>query len=103
MAELHKIIIINPGSTSTKFALYENDHSVFVCNLRHEEAELATFRGKSILEQQEFRQNLIATEIEKRGHKVHDLAAVAGRGGLLRPLASGTYKVNAAMLEELHR
>jgi len=98
-----KIVVINPGSTSTKFALYENENPVFVCNLRHSEDELAAFRGKPILEQQDFRRRLIVAEIEKRGHDLHGISAAAGRGGLLRPLASGTYRVNEAMLGELTR
>jgi butyrate kinase len=103
MPDNFKIIAVNPGSTSTKFALYENDAPVFVSNLRHPEEELAPFRGKSILEQQSFRRDLIVAEMEKHGHNLRELSAVAGRGGLLRPLASGTYRVNEPMLEELRR
>lgn len=98
-----KIVVVNPGSTSTKFALYENETPVFVSNLRHSDDELAPFRGKPILEQQSFRRDLIVAELEKRGHSLRDLSAAAGRGGLLRPLASGTYRVNQVMLDELRR
>ncbi len=98
-----KILVINPGSTSTKFALFEDAKPLFVGNLRHSADELAPFRGKSILDQQEFRRLKIEEELTRRKFDVADLSAVVGRGGLLRPLASGTYRVNDEMLEELRR
>ena len=98
-----KIIVINPGSTSTKFALYENEHPLFVSNLRHTDGELAPFRGKPILEQAGFRRAAILAELKSRGHETAEISAAVGRGGLLRPLGSGTYRVNDAMLEELRR
>lgn len=98
-----KIVVINPGSTSTKFALYENEHPVFVSNLRHSDAELEQFRGRSILDQKNFRRALIVADLEKHGVAVRDLNAAVGRGGLLRPLASGTYAVNQTMLDQLRR
>jgi butyrate kinase len=103
MAVDFKIVVVNPGSTSTKFALYENESPLFVSNLRHTDDELAPFKGKPILDQQEFRRSLIVAELENRGHGLHGISAAAGRGGLLRPLASGTYCVNQAMLDELTR
>jgi butyrate kinase len=103
MSDNFKIIVVNPGSTSTKFALYDSDVPVFVSSLRHSEEELAPFRGRPILEQQIYRRDLIVAELGKHGHDLLELRAAAGRGGLLRPLASGTYRVNEAMLEELRR
>lgn len=98
-----KILAINPGSTSTKFGVYSGEREEFARNLRHTETELAPFRGRPVLEQREFRSALIEREIEAAGYNLQTLDAVAGRGGLLRPLASGTYLVNEAMLEELRR
>lgn len=103
MADKHKILVINPGSTSTKFALYDDERPVFVSNLRHSDEELSPFRGKPILAQKDFRRGVILAELEKRGHHTSELNAVAGRGGLLRPLASGTYRINGTMLGELER
>jgi len=103
MPDKFKIITINPGSTSTKFALYENEHPLFVSNLRHTDSELAPFRGRPILDQKDFRRDLIVSELEKRAHDIRQLSAAVGRGGLLRPLSSGTYHVNEVMLEELRR
>ena len=115
-----KILAINPGSTSTKFALYANDRPVLVKNIRHSDAELAPFRGRSILDQQEFRAAQVEAAVAEATGKTETSAetgappfrrllaeggprldAVVGRGGLLPPLASGTYAVNEDMLEEL--
>lgn len=97
------ILVINPGSTSTKFALYREAAPVFTEALRHTDAELAPFKGRAILEQQEFRVRLVLDSLAKHGFEVKQLTAVVGRGGLLQPLASGTYRVNAAMLDEVRR
>lgn len=96
-----RILAINPGSTSTKFALYVNETPALVKNIRHTGAELEPFRGRSILEQQQFRARQIEAALHEAGHDVRDLDAVVGRGGLLPPVASGTYLVNDDMLEEL--
>jgi butyrate kinase len=96
-----RILAINPGSTSTKFALYRNESAVLVKNLRHSDAELAPFRGRPILEQQPFRAEQIEAALSEAGHNITEVDAVVGRGGLLPPVASGTYLVNDDMLEEL--
>jgi len=96
-----KILAINPGSTSTKFALYVNEMPALVKNIRHSDAELAPFRGRSILEQQQFRAEQIEAALKEAGHDLRELHAVVGRGGLLPPVASGTYRVNDDMLQEL--
>jgi butyrate kinase len=96
-----RILAINPGSTSTKFALYVNESPALVKNIRHSDAELAPFRGRSILEQQQFRAQQIEAALDEAGHDIRELRAVVGRGGLLPPVASGTYLVNDDMLEEL--
>lgn len=96
-----KILAINPGSSSTKFGVYGNERAEFVCEIRHSDQEMAQFQGKSILHQQEFRRSLIERELAVAGYRLDRMDAVAGRGGLLPPLASGTYEVNEAMLREL--
>lgn len=97
------VLVINPGSTSTKFALYRDTEPVFSETLRHTDAEMEEFKGHPILDQQEFRDRLILAAVARHGFDISKLSAVAGRGGLLKPLASGTYRVNGAMLEELRR
>jgi butyrate kinase len=73
-----------------------------VKNIRHSDAEMEQFRGRPILDQQEFRCAKIEDALLEARHEVRQLNAVVGRGGLLPPLASGTYVVNDHMLEELH-
>jgi butyrate kinase len=96
-----RILAINPGSTSTKIALYVNERPEFIGNIRHSDAEMAQFRGRPVLDQHEFRSAQIEAALSEAGHSVCDLDAVVGRGGLLPALASGTYVVNEEMLEEL--
>lgn len=95
------ILAINPGSTSTKMALYANERPGFVANIRHSDDELAQFRGRPILDQQQFRCARIEAALTEAGHNLSQLHAVVGRGGLLPALASGTYLVDQGMLEEL--
>jgi butyrate kinase len=98
-----RVLAINPGSTSTKFALYVGESATLVKNIRHSDAELEPFRGRSILEQQRFRTQQIEVALSEAGHSVSELDAVVGRGGLLPSVASGTYVVNEDMLDELRR
>ena len=96
-----RILAINPGSTSTKIALYVNEHPGCVKNIRHSDGEMAQFRGRAVLDQQQFRSTQIEAALSEAGHNVRKLHAVVGRGGLLPALASGTYVVNKEMLAEL--
>ena len=74
---------------------------MLVRNLRHSEVELAPFRGRPVLEQAEFRREAVERELVAAGEDPCGFHAVAGRGGLLGPLRSGTYRVNQAMLDDL--
>jgi butyrate kinase len=94
-----KLLIINPGSTSTKIAVFENETEVFVETLRHSTEELAPY--KTIFDQLGFREEEIFKVLKKRGIDSNSLSAVVGRGGMLRPIKGGTYIVNEAMLEDL--
>jgi butyrate kinase len=96
-----KILAINPGSTSTKLAVYANERAELARNIRHSDAEMAQFHGRPILDQQQFRSAQIEAVLTEAGHNISDLDAVVGRGGLLPALSSGTYIVNQEMLEEL--
>lgn len=97
----YRILAINPGSTSTKFAAFVNEKTLLVKTLRHSCAELELFRTRPILDQQAFRATQIEAELKRSGLNLEQLCAVVGRGGLLPPLASGTYEVDEAMLREL--
>ena len=94
-----KILAINPGSTSTKIAVYEGEEQVFITTIRHQTAELEQY--KRVADQFPFRKELILGELEKAGIATNDFNAIIGRGGLLRPLESGVYEVNDAMLADL--
>ena len=97
------VLAINPGSTSTKIAIYADERAVLVRNIMHSDLDMRPFRGRPILEQLRFRQSAIEHELREAGYALDAFHAVAGRGGLLRPLPSGTYRVNEAMLDELRR
>lgn len=93
------ILAINPGSTSTKFALYEEADLVFEKNLPHSLQEIASFR--EITDQLGFRKELILNELENRNTDLSKIYAIVGRGGLVRPIESGIYEVNDKMISDL--
>lgn len=95
----YKILTINPGSTSTKIAVFEDENQIFEETLRHDVDVIGKF--KSIVDQYEFRKEIIINALEKNNIKIQELDAVVGRGGLLKPIESGTYEVNEAMLNDL--
>src|ERR1700736_2901073 len=86
------ILTINPGSTSTKIAVYVNERAEWVRCLSHSESEMEPFRGRPVLDQLEFRRAKIEAELTSAGYVLSGFDAVAGRGGLMRPIASGTYR-----------
>lgn len=93
------ILAINPGSTSTKISLYNGADEVFTKTLRHSSEEIGGF--DKVIDQFKFRETTIVAALEESGVKLEDLAAVVGRGGLLRPISSGVYAVNEEMVEDL--
>jgi butyrate kinase len=94
-----QILAINPGSTSTKFSLFEEDTLIFEQTLRHSAGELSVFGN--ITDQLSFRKDLIMQELIKRDTDFSEIAAVVGRGGLIKPIESGIYIVNKKMKEDL--
>jgi butyrate kinase len=95
------LLIINPGSTSTKIAVYEDDREVLSENISHSTEELAPYA--KIVDQKSFRKDIILKALKKRDIEPARLSAVIGRGGLLVPIPSGVYRVNDRMLEDLYR
>jgi butyrate kinase len=93
------ILAINPGSTSTKFALFREDELVFGKTLRHTSSELSGF--KRITDQFHFRKGLIMNELAEQNVDLDSISAVVGRGGLIKPIESGIYEVNERMIEDL--
>ena len=94
-----KLLIINPGSTSTKIGVFDNDTSIYEGTLRHSIEALAPY--KKMTDQYDFRMGIIVGALAEAGIDVATLDAVVGRGGLVKPLEGGTYNVNDAMLEDL--
>jgi len=94
-----KQLVINPGSTSTKIGIFENLELIYEKTLRHSQKDLGNF--KNIIEQLEFRKKIIEEAIKEKGLEKKDLDAVVGRGGVLKPMEGGTYKINNIMLEDL--
>ncbi|HEY3704600.1 MAG TPA: butyrate kinase [Terracidiphilus sp.] len=97
------VLAINPGSTSTRIAVYLNNSAEFARTVLHPPADLQPFRGRPVLDQLPFRLATLQQELHAAGYAPQDFHAIAGRGGLLRPVPSGVYRVNSEMLEELRR
>lgn len=96
---MFRMLVINPGSTSTKIAVFDDLNPVFVETLRHSSEELAPYN--TIFEQYEFRKNVILSALKEKNVPIESLNAVVGRGGLLKPIEGGTYNVNEKMIEDL--
>lgn len=95
-----KILAINPGSTSTKIAIYENEDEKFVKNIKHPAEEIAKFN--SVASQFEFRKDIILSELKAAGFDINEIDAIVGRGGLVKPIESGVYEVNEALIDDLN-
>lgn len=94
-----KSLIINPGSTSTKIGVFEDETLLFEETLRHSTEEIA--RYASIVEQKDFRKQIILDLLEKKNFDIKSLQVIVGRGGMLKPIPGGTYAVSDALLEDL--
>ena len=96
---MFRILVINPGSTSTKIAIFEDEKMISSETIRHSSEELSKF--EKLIDQYEFRLNAIEKFLNKLGFHYSDFDAIVGRGGLVRPIPSGTYEVDELMIEEL--
>ncbi|WP_346860979.1 butyrate kinase [uncultured Draconibacterium sp.] len=94
-----RILAINPGSTSTKFAVYNEAECIFKKTIRHPLEQL--LRYKNIIDQFAFRKGVIIDALVEEGIEVDSIKYIIGRGGLTYPLESGVYKVNNLMLDHL--
>ncbi len=101
MKTKHKILVINPGSTSTKIAVFENENSVFSLTIRHFIDELMFY--PTIISQYEYRKDLILGNLEIENIDISDVSIVIGRGGLTYPLKSGIYEVDDRMLVHVRK
>jgi butyrate kinase len=94
-----KILAINPGSTSTKISVFKDNDEIFTETIRHSSEDIQQF--KKIIDQFEFRKNIIEKILNENHLLDEELDAVVGRGGLLRPLSGGTYLIGEAILRDL--
>lgn len=94
-----KSLIINPGSTSTKIGVFEDETLLFEETLRHSTEEIASYA--SIVDQKDFRKQIILDLLKEKAFDIHSLQVVVGRGGMLKPIPGGTYAVSDELLEDL--
>ena len=95
----YKILIINPGSTSTKIGVFEDETQLMEETLRHSTEEIQSY--ESIYAQKDFRKKVILDVLAEKGVDLKDIDVVVGRGGMLKPVQGGTYATTPALLEDL--
>jgi butyrate kinase len=93
------ILVINPGSTSTKMAVYEDEKPLVLRNISHTQEELSQF--DDVIEQHDYRKQLVLDELERVDVPL-EFDAVIGRGGLVKPIEGGVYEINQAMLDDTY-
>ncbi|HBS86594.1 MAG: butyrate kinase [Bacteroidetes bacterium GWF2_38_335] len=93
------VLTINPGSTSTKVAVYRCNELIFLKNIKHTSEDLAKF--ENIIDQYAFRKEIILQELHDAHIDINGIDAIVGRGGLVKPIPSGVYEVNDRLLEDL--
>lgn len=96
-----KSLIINPGSTSTKIGVFEDETLLFEETLRHSTEEIASYA--SIVDQKDFRKDIILNLLDSKNFDIKSLNVVVGRGGMLKPIPGGTYAVSDSLLEDLKK
>jgi len=96
----YKLLVINPGSTSTKVAVYVDREQKWVESISHSAEELAPY--KDVYDQLDFRTDLVVKCYEQHGDKVEDFDAIVARGGLMPPVHAGAYEVNQYMIDMMH-
>ena len=94
-----RILVINPGSTSTKMAVYEDEMPMVMRSISHSNEDLAQF--DDVIEQLDYRKQLVLDELERVNLPL-EFDAVIGRGGLVKPIAGGVYEINQKMLDDTH-
>ncbi|MCT2537500.1 butyrate kinase [Aquibacillus koreensis] len=99
MQKKHRILVINPGSGSTKIGVFDNEHCILEKIIWHHSEDLTPF--SRVMEQTQYRKTVILQELDQQGINLSNFDAICGRGGLLRPIEGGTYLVNDFMLQDL--
>lgn len=96
-SDLVRILVINPGSTTTKIAIYENSICIYLKTLHHSLVDLGNYQ--TIADQYTFRRNCVLQQLEHEGFSLDEINVVIGRGGLTYPLESGVYLINELMVQ----
>jgi len=96
-----KILVVNPGSSSTKVAVYEYTRNIFLTNIQHSFSELSKF--DRVVEQYEYRKQKVLDILSLEGFNLNEFNIVISRGGLLKPMESGVYRVNDAMINDIKK
>lgn len=96
-----KSLIINPGSTSTKIGVFEDENLLFEETLRHSTEEISQY--ETIVDQKDFRKKIITDLLASKNFDIHSLNVVVGRGGMLKPIPGGTYAVTDELLADLKK
>ena len=96
-----KVLVINPGATSTKVAVFEEEQELLKKSIVHTAQELEGF--DRVIDQAEFRQRAVLEAVAEGGFRLEDFDAVCGRGGLYRPIPSGTYAVSDRVMEDVEQ
>lgn len=96
-----KILAINPGSTSTKISVFEDLYEEFTKTIRHSAEEIAQYT--KIIDQYDFRKKVIIDELNRANISISSFQAIVGRGGLLKPIPGGVYRVNDIMIEDIKK
>ena len=96
-----KVLVINPGATSTKVAVFEEEQELLKKSIVHTAQELEGF--DRVIDQAEFRQRAVLEAVAEGGFRLEDFDAVCGRGGLYRPIPSGTYAVSDRVMQDVEQ
>lgn len=99
LQSIYRILVINPGSTSTKIGVFDEETCIFEKTIRHTLDEIREF--DRVIDQYDYRKKIILDSLHYEGINISKLSAVCGRGGLLKPIEGGTYEVNEPMLTDL--
>ncbi|HUT86078.1 MAG TPA: butyrate kinase [Elusimicrobiales bacterium] len=97
----YNILVINPGSTSDEIGYFRGDKLLFQQTVRYTPVDLKKFEGKKVTAQYNFRKNVILRFLEKNSIALKQIDAVIGRGGLVKPIPGGTYRLNKKLLRDL--
>ena len=101
MPDTYRILAINPGSTSTKISVFENEREVWTIKLTHSQEELSEYGH--IFDQYEFRKGVILNALSDADFEISSFDAIVGRGGVLYPIEGGTYSIDDRLIEDLHK